>query len=91
MISLTLVAVLLFGIKSGGHLAIHEGTIMGTAFAASFGYWLSASGERMLRVACCVLRLYTDLSRPALLYGVAFVFNTTLSAAEALAATVCSA
>ncbi len=41
MVLLTLVAVLLFGMKSGGLvLTRYEGTLMGTAFAAAAGYWM---------------------------------------------------
>eukprot|EP00053_Salpingoeca_punica_P005194 m.53068 g.53068 ORF g.53068 m.53068 type:complete len:270 (+) comp13126_c0_seq1:148-957(+) len=44
MLAFTLVAVLLLGMKSSNHLVTNqEGTIIGTAFAVSFGYWLTAS------------------------------------------------
>ena len=61
MLTLSLVAVLLYGMKSSGHEVVHsdayyvyslllllilcqeEGTLIGTAFAFCFGYWLGVS------------------------------------------------
>ncbi|XP_022094205.1 protein YIPF3-like isoform X2 [Acanthaster planci] len=43
MIVLTLVAILLMGMKDAGH-TVREGTLMGSAIGISFGYWLLASG-----------------------------------------------
>ncbi|XP_071839708.1 protein YIPF3-like isoform X2 [Apostichopus japonicus] len=43
MIVFTLVAILLMGMKDGGH-TVREGTLMGSAMGISFGYWLAASG-----------------------------------------------
>eukprot|EP00051_Salpingoeca_urceolata_P027066 m.479896 g.479896 ORF g.479896 m.479896 type:complete len:259 (-) comp21628_c0_seq1:205-981(-) len=67
MLCLTLVTVLLFGMKSAGHrTGSREGTLMGTAFAVSFGYWLTSA---------------------LFFYGMAFVFNTTISVVELLSTT----
>jgi hypothetical protein len=44
MLALTLAAVLLLGIKSHGSDVMRQGTAIGTAFAVSFGYWLSLAG-----------------------------------------------
>ncbi|XP_072018010.1 protein YIPF3-like isoform X2 [Amphiura filiformis] len=43
MIVLTLVAILLMGMKDAGH-TVREGTLMGTAMGVCFGYWFIASG-----------------------------------------------
>jgi len=42
MVVLTLIAVLLAGMKATGH-TMQEGTLMGTAMGTCFGYWLGAS------------------------------------------------
>ena len=42
MVVLTLVAVMLAGMKSSGQ-TVQEGTLMGTAIGTCFGYWLGAS------------------------------------------------
>ncbi|EDO47784.1 predicted protein, partial [Nematostella vectensis] len=42
MLVFTLIAVLLFGMKTSGH-TVQEGTLMGTAFGLCFGYWLGGS------------------------------------------------
>ncbi|XP_028393993.1 protein YIPF3-like isoform X1 [Dendronephthya gigantea] len=42
MLVFTLIAILLFSMKSSGH-TVQEGTLIGTAFIACFGYWLGAS------------------------------------------------
>jgi len=42
MVVLTLIALLLYGMKSSGH-EVKEGTLMGTAFGVCFGYWLGAA------------------------------------------------
>ena len=44
MLVLTLVTVLLYGIKAGSAPSVGvEGTVMGTALFAAFGYWFGAS------------------------------------------------
>lgn len=42
MLVFTLITLLLYGMKSSGH-TVKEGTLMGTAFGVSFGYWLGGS------------------------------------------------
>jgi len=42
MLNLTLIAILLLGMKLSG-VHVQEGTLMGTAFAVCFSYWFSAS------------------------------------------------
>ncbi|CAH1787354.1 unnamed protein product [Owenia fusiformis] len=42
MVVFTLIALLLFQMKSSGH-TVQEGTLMGSAFAVCFGYWFGAS------------------------------------------------
>lgn len=42
MLVLSLIAILLFSMKSSGH-TVQEGTLIGTAFIVCFGYWLGAS------------------------------------------------
>lgn len=42
MLTFSLVAVLLYGMKSFGH-KVEEGTLIGTAMAVCFGYWLGVS------------------------------------------------
>lgn len=42
MLTLTLVAVLLYGMKTGGH-EVEEGTLIGTAMIICFSYWLGIS------------------------------------------------
>ncbi|XP_064476365.1 protein YIPF3-like isoform X2 [Ornithodoros turicata] len=42
MLVLTLITLLLYGMKTSGHV-VKEGTLMGTAFGVSFGYWLGGS------------------------------------------------
>ncbi|XP_046859119.1 protein YIPF3-like [Xenia sp. Carnegie-2017] len=42
MLVFTLIAILLFSMKSSGH-TVQEGTLIGTAFAICFGYWIGAS------------------------------------------------
>lgn len=42
MLVFTLITLLLFGMKTSGH-TVKEGTLMGTAFGVSFGYWLGGS------------------------------------------------
>ncbi|XP_006813986.1 protein YIPF3-like [Saccoglossus kowalevskii] len=42
MVIFTLVAIILMGMKSSGHV-VREGTLMGTAFGVCFGYWIFAS------------------------------------------------
>eukprot|EP00043_Microstomoeca_roanoka_P002689 m.39786 g.39786 ORF g.39786 m.39786 type:complete len:271 (+) comp11654_c0_seq1:285-1097(+) len=44
MLALTLSAVLLLSMKSTGHILRREGTLIGTSFAVSFGYWISLAG-----------------------------------------------
>ncbi|XP_014661383.1 PREDICTED: protein YIPF3-like isoform X2 [Priapulus caudatus] len=39
MVVFSLIALLLYGMKSSGH-TVQDGTLMGTAFAVCFGYWL---------------------------------------------------
>lgn len=48
MLVLTLITLLLFGMKTSGH-TVKEGTLMGTAFGVSFGYWLG--GSALVRAA----------------------------------------
>ncbi|KAI0242520.1 Protein YIPF3 [Lamellibrachia satsuma] len=43
MIVLSLIAILLFQMKSSGH-TVQEGTLMGSAFGICFGYWVGMSG-----------------------------------------------
>ncbi|UYV69382.1 YIPF3 [Cordylochernes scorpioides] len=43
MLVLTLIALLLYGMKTSDHV-VKEGTLMGTAFGVSFGYWFGATG-----------------------------------------------
>ncbi|CAH3045271.1 unnamed protein product [Porites lobata] len=42
MLVFTLIAILLFGMKTSGH-TVQEGTLMGTAFGVCFGYWIGGS------------------------------------------------
>eukprot|EP01147_Barroeca_monosierra_P004709 gene4709-6816_t len=44
MIALTLSAVLLLSMKHSGHVLRREGTLIGTSFAVSFGYWVTLTG-----------------------------------------------
>eukprot|EP00730_Choanoeca_flexa_P000474 TRINITY_DN10210_c0_g1_i2.p2 TRINITY_DN10210_c0_g1~~TRINITY_DN10210_c0_g1_i2.p2 ORF type:complete len:315 (+),score=23.81 TRINITY_DN10210_c0_g1_i2:1426-2370(+) len=44
MLAFTLSAVLLLGMKAHGHTPQQEGTVIGTAFAISFGFWLTLVG-----------------------------------------------
>lgn len=48
MLVFTMITLLLFGMKSSGH-TVKEGTLMGTAFGVSFGYWLG--GSALVRAA----------------------------------------
>uniref|UniRef100_A0A0K0D4E9 Protein YIPF n=1 Tax=Angiostrongylus cantonensis TaxID=6313 RepID=A0A0K0D4E9_ANGCA len=52
MVVLTMVALLLFNMKSSGYV-VQNGTLMGTSFLACFGSWLSLSG--VLYVLCFLL------------------------------------
>uniref|UniRef100_T1JBE2 Protein YIPF3 n=1 Tax=Strigamia maritima TaxID=126957 RepID=T1JBE2_STRMM len=51
MLVLTLIALLLFGMKTAEH--VREGTLMGTAFAVCFGYWFGASSFVYLIAYLC--------------------------------------
>jgi len=52
MLIFTLIAILLFQMKTSGH-TVQEGTLMGTAFAVCFGYWFGVSSIlRMLTYLC---------------------------------------
>jgi hypothetical protein len=52
MIALTLVAILLLGMKLS-HQAVEEGTLMGSAFGLCFSYWVVGSlGMRLLAYLC---------------------------------------
>ena len=42
MLVFSLVAVLLYGMKTSGHV-VEEGTLMGTAMVVCLGYWLGVS------------------------------------------------
>ena len=98
MILLTLVAVLLFGMKSGGVLAAQEGTLIGTAFAAAFGYWISASGAgpgaplRCGWLGGAAGRTHAGRVVPVgaavVLFSIAFIFNTTVNMTEMLSLVV---
>ncbi|EYC44032.1 hypothetical protein Y032_0473g2082 [Ancylostoma ceylanicum] len=52
MVVLTMVALLLFNMKSSGYV-VQNGTLMGTSFFACFGSWLALSG--VLYVLCFLL------------------------------------
>ncbi|XP_070565743.1 protein YIPF3-like [Ptychodera flava] len=52
MVVFTLVAVILMGMKSSGHV-VREGTLMGTAFGVCFGYWIVASGLIFMLAYVC--------------------------------------
>ncbi|KIH60419.1 Yip1 domain protein [Ancylostoma duodenale] len=52
MVVLTMVALLLFNMKSSGYV-VQNGTLMGTSFFTCFGSWLALSG--VLYVLCFLL------------------------------------
>lgn len=52
MLVFTLIALLLYGMKISGHV-VKEGTLMGTAFGVSFGYWLGAAAFGYLLIYVC--------------------------------------
>eukprot|EP00055_Hartaetosiga_balthica_P011085 m.49376 g.49376 ORF g.49376 m.49376 type:complete len:250 (+) comp7447_c2_seq1:89-838(+) len=44
MLALSLSAILLFSMKHTNHIIKREGTVIGTSFAVSFGFWFTLSG-----------------------------------------------
>lgn len=56
MLVLTLIALLLYGMKSSGHI-VKEGTLMGTAFGVCFGYWLGAAAFVYFLAYICSVQL----------------------------------
>ncbi|XP_023225290.1 protein YIPF3-like isoform X2 [Centruroides sculpturatus] len=56
MLVFTLIALLLYEMKISG-LVVKEGTLMGTAFGVSFGYWLGAAAFGYLLTYVCNTKL----------------------------------
>jgi len=56
MLVFTLIAILLFQMKTSGHV-VEEGTLMGTAFAMCFGYWFGVSSIIRLLTYLCGTRI----------------------------------
>lgn len=56
MVIFTLIALLLFQMKSSGH-KVQEGTLMGTSFVVCFTYWFGSSGAIFLLSYLCNISL----------------------------------